>query len=298
MFNGKYTSLERVVEKAYRDAGLESVDWENAIEWAGELIGLLGSPAQYVDKTTNGTEGNFPPILIKDNRGELPDDFILKTDIRRIKVNDDGSIIGMSQMVESSDDFYLTPTNNNIYSSSISDPIFKTYELIEDEEGENTEVTPVTYTADKQYISDNQIYTYKINGGFIFTDFSDGYIELSYKGYPSDERGLPLIPDDDSYIKALEWYIIAMLDLRKWRQNPSPQNKSILNHSETQRDWYVGQSRNKFLIPDIDEMEALKNQWVRSIEKTNAHSNGFKTLGMPEIRYNHNRNIRLGRSRR
>ena len=137
---------------------------------------------------------------------------------------------------------------------------------------------------------------YKLDSGYIYTNFESGYVQVAYRGFPIDASGYPMIPDDPKVKEALKCHIIYKLDWKTWRKNPSPQNKSIVNDSEQQRNFYVAAAITKSHIPSIDKMESLKRQWLRNGQNINEHSNGFKTSNMQERRYNYN--SRNGRRRR
>ena len=51
--------------------------------------------------------------------------------------------------------------------------------------------------------SDRGELTFKTQGSVIFTSFKEGSIEISYKAIPVDEYGLPLLPDNPIFLKAL-----------------------------------------------------------------------------------------------
>lgn len=126
-------------------------------------------------------------------------------------------------------------------------------------------------------------YEYKINNGYIYTNFQEGYIELAYTGFVTDEHGFPMIPDDQKFIDAIRWSLIEHIDYKKWRVGEI--TDKVYNHSEQERAWYIGAARNKASIPSIGEMEKLKNMFLRSITKTDAYSNYFKYSNVPEARY-------------
>jgi hypothetical protein len=95
-----------------------------------------------------------------------------------------------------------------------------------------------------------------------------------------------MIPDDYKYIRAIEDYIIERIDYRVWRRSPSPQNKSILNDCEQESAFSIGSARTKGRIPSVDQMESIKNMWLRSIPRISEHSNNFNSLNKQEVRYN------------
>jgi len=70
-----YVSVNEIIEKVYRDNEYgHELDWGDAISWVGEVIGLIGAPAMFIEKTT-GNSLLTPDITIVDYRGELPIDF-------------------------------------------------------------------------------------------------------------------------------------------------------------------------------------------------------------------------------
>ena len=43
------------------------------------------------------------------------------------------------------------------------------------------------------------------------------------------------------------------------------------------------------MMPDADQMESVKNTWLRLVPNINEHSNFFRTMGEQEIIWNHNK---------
>lgn len=284
-FSGKYTSLISVIEKAFRDSGADNIDFENAIEWSVELMGLIGVPSIYVEKTTSGIDGMPSALLVENYRAKMPDDCERVISVRKAIVDTAGNVVGSSPMTESSNIFHPTNQTNSLGNTTTEwNPLVNidTFDPATEE---------FVHTIEQYEIdgADNRLdatYSYKLDQGYIFTNFKDGYILMAYLGLPIDADGFPMIPDDEKFKEALKWHIISKIDLRNWRINASPQNAAIRNDSEQRRDFYVAAARNKAHIPSIDKMEAIKNMWLRTIPKINEHKNGFATLNVSEQRYN------------
>ena len=69
MLNTKYVSVETIIAGVYRDLGLSSqINYEDAVEWIGEVIELMALPYQYLDKIAY--------LKIQDSRAELPCDLL------------------------------------------------------------------------------------------------------------------------------------------------------------------------------------------------------------------------------
>jgi hypothetical protein len=59
--------------------------------------------------------------------------------------------------------------------------------------------------------------TYKINDNYIITTFKEGAsVLMAYKAFPVDEDGYPLIPDNEKFKQAVQWYIMHKLAFRTW----------------------------------------------------------------------------------
>jgi len=146
--------------------------------------------------------------------------------------------------------------------------------------------TPVKIIGQQFKVNNEAQYEYKINNGYIYTNFKEGFLELVYTGFVTDVHGFPMIPDDQRYIEAVRWSLIEHLDYRKWRVGEI--TDKVYQHTQQQRDWYIASARSKASIPSIDKMEAIKNMFLRSIPKTNEHDTYFKYSNVEEARFTHN----------
>lgn len=145
--------------------------------------------------------------------------------------------------------------------------------------------TTFRYSTDSFHMSDDKHcnqpdLTYKIQGQVIFTSIKDGEIEIAYEAISIDEEGYPLIPDNSSFVKALELYIkkecfTILFDLGKI----TPQ---VYNNTLQQYSWAVGQAQNELVKPSIDQMQAIANSWNTLIPRTTSHASGFVSDGTME----------------
>lgn len=133
------------------------------------------------------------------------------------------------------------------------------------------------FSNDKERIID---LTYKIQGNCIFTNIEECEIEIAYRALPTDEDGLPLIPDDSTYLRALDAYVkkqwfTIQFDLGKI-------NPAILQKAEQDYAFYVGQAQSRMILPSIDEMESISNMWNTLVVRDNEHRKGFINSGTKE----------------
>lgn len=281
-YDNKFISLKAIIESVYRDSGIDEINFETALEDAAELIGLMGVPYTYIDKATDGVIA--PVSQVMGYRAMLPNDAAYIIGMRRIILDSNNVIIHSDPMIESSNIYQYSQMDEATSISNFVTPTASAPIMGFDEE-DNFVAT------DGQIIGSTPIgrkttpYSYRINNNIIYTDFKEGYINIIYKAFPTDEEGFLMIPDDEKLRAAVKYHLIYKIDYRRWRVNPaSPGMKALLNDSEQRRDFYVGAARNKAHIPSIDKMEAIKNRMLRSIPKINEHMNGFKSLNTQERR--------------
>lgn len=121
-------------------------------------------------------------------------------------------------------------------------------------------------------------YSYTVNDAFINTNFKEGTIGLAYIGIPIDTEGFPMIPNDEGYKEAMLKYIVMKLKYPEYIAGRYPLYK------ELEHDWhkYCAQARGNANMPSLDEMEAIKNQWVRLLPKMQEHKKFFRKLNSRE----------------
>lgn len=127
--------------------------------------------------------------------------------------------------------------------------------------------------------------SFKTQGRVIFTSIKEEKVDISYRAIMLDDDGLPLIPDNSVFLKALELYIkkewfTILFDMGKI----SP---AVLNNTQQSYAFVAGQCNNEFIIPSVSEMEAITNSWNQLIPRTNEFRYGFKNLGSKEYLRSH-----------
>jgi len=105
---GNYVPFSTIVEKVYRDAGFQQIDWNDAIEWIGDVIGLIGAKDAFKTITTNSIDGPAPLEII-DYRATIPSGFVNLVAARKVSIDSDGDIVGYQPMVYSTDMFFQSP---------------------------------------------------------------------------------------------------------------------------------------------------------------------------------------------
>jgi hypothetical protein len=133
-------------------------------------------------------------------------------------------------------------------------------------------------------------YSFYINDSYIITDIrgenvteTNSTICITYLGIPVDDEGYPLIPNDIHYLEACANYVTYMLDKREWRKGQIADK--VLDRSERDYLWSVGAAKGSANMPNVAQLEALKNVWVRLIPKQDQYSRFFIDNTNQEQRY-------------
>lgn len=122
--------------------------------------------------------------------------------------------------------------------------------------------------------------TFKTKGNVIFTSFKEGKILITYKAIQTDIDGLPMLPDNPVFLKALELYIkkewfTILFDMGKISQ-------VVFNNTRQEYAFKAGQCRNEFIIPSLSEMESITRMLNTLIPRTTEFNSSFKHLGNRE----------------
>jgi len=279
--NGRLLSLDRVFHGVLQDFPfIQEFSVPEAVEWCGTALDLIAVPYQYTEKVTDGnTELGHPcEIAIAKYRGQIPSDVI---SIIQIRDSDTGM-----PLMESSDSFHI---GNQQWEANIPDTQLTltsgTFQVT-DENGDlvdSTFTSPLLESSRKLKDGSQERLTYKLNGCYIFTNFEEGSLIMSYKAFPTDCNGYPLYPDSVKYTEALKYFVAEKIAQKLWLQGKLDSEK--FKYIQQQRDWYLGAATNSGLMPSVDQMEMWKQSFLRLIPNINAHVEGFKYQPDGEKRY-------------
>jgi hypothetical protein len=129
-------------------------------------------------------------------------------------------------------------------------------------------------------VPNSEAKTYTLNGNYINTEARDATIILSYKAFPVDEEGFPMVPKEVSVKTALFWYIVKQL-LMGGYVNPN----ISMQYAEEQWNWYCGQSRGKLNMPNLDQMEQIRKTMMRMIPQINLSEGYFVNQNTTDTLY-------------
>lgn len=251
----KTISSQAIIQKVFRDLKPADTSWTtDAVEWIGEALDFIGFHA--------GFEKRVKEVTIENFRGEIPCDLyqLMAVEYEGMPLVYGTDLTAYDQDRTTS----MTPESNS--STSTVARFETTPGTIQNSPTGQSTFKQTKTTMNRSQSSDY----YVINPNYIVTSFEEGTVKLHYDGYPLDDCGFPLIPDNIYYKQALEWYIIRQMLMGGYK------NENF-NWQIADQQWkrYCVAAQNDAAYPSIDKMESFKNMWVRLVPNINAHSDFF-----------------------
>lgn len=234
------TTIMRCADRIKRHPMMQDIPFETIVDYLVDFIQILGVPDLFTEKTE---------ILdVKNYRAVLPCDFVSMIQVR-------------AEMRKKPDDAKLA------YNTS-----FVTYRYATD----SFHLSP-----DKRRIGlGGTDYTYKIQGGMIYTSTEDKPIEIAYRAIAVDSEGYPLVPDNPKFLRAFDAYVkknwfTILFDMGKVLP-------AVLQNAQQEYAWAVGACESEFHKLTPDKAESLYNIWNNLIIRANEHRHGFANAGAKE----------------
>lgn len=268
----KLDSIDVVLNKVIRDLGLgeNEIPYQDMVEWCAEALEHIGSYAQFEDK--------IGEILIENYEGFLPCDLykVVKMDI------------GCE----------ITPPSGGFYGGSLQQELNEAgvdYESLGAYTRFRLIQVPGLAKQENQYVGTPEVLRrlannpnlglhthtdldYKVNFNQIVTSFCHGIIRIQYLAFPIDDRGYPLVPDSQSFRDALFWKIAYQIAIRNPMCLPNQMMRDV-RYSKAEWNKYCMQARASANMPDLAQMERLKNNWLRLHNVLDEDANNYKDLG-------------------
>lgn len=254
-------SAMAIIAKVYRDHNIDDNIELDAIEWMGEALEAIGAGTQKIQKeewivATNHT-ATLPSDLETLNSVYVVDEAPLKDNWQEEDFPYDLSQVKdlPKHMIGRSDQLLHDGIGDS--STDLPESSFNTsddYRTIFQELQGEPEVEP-----DKNSLAATYSETYHLNGNQLKTSFENGLVLVSYMGYPLDDHGYPLVPDNYAFKEALTWYIAKKLILGG--------KKLMIGYDTANQQWlkYCTQARNKANMPDLDAYQNFHQSWVQMV---------------------------------
>ena len=298
------TSIKRVIAKVLTDRDAKEGDHRisDMVEWCGEALEKIGAFPYFEDRVA-GKE-NEPLLELVNYQAKLPAGFH-----RLIQVGysptEDGSFYPMRYATGSfegmrgltSDEVAVDLDNlAAIPDADVVTIAMSLYDLdyaaallkINNEPATRNLIAGLLLRNDRAVegtTSRTSDYVYVVTpGGWIKTNKETGYLMVAYQAIPLDTDGYPLVPDDQSFLEALYWYINMKLMYPDWVAGRV--RDAVYYDARRSWNYYCKQAYGNAMMPSADQLESFKNSWLRLVPEIKEHANFFSTLGQEQVVYN------------
>ena len=293
--NFKYTTLDRVLSKLYRDLGLEGISETDVIEWVGEALEGIGVVSLYEEAVAF--------ITIENHQATLPNGLHSIIQIARNNNSEEKETCAaevVAEIIETVVDPQPIPLDckGNLLETPELAYYRPYFDLQYEYHGWNTGKTRQGYTpvrlANHSFFNsivcreEEGAYTtsvdeYTLQDDVVRTSFKEGQIALAYTRQKIDEEtGYPMIPDDYSVITAITMYITMKYMARMWYMGREGYGDKM-QKAESDWQWYCKQASNKAMMPHgVDDYQNLLEEKNQLIPKHNRYYGFFGKLGRKE----------------
>lgn len=293
----KMISSQSVIAKVIADLDLKEKDLRIADmrEWIGEAMEKIGAVAQL--------DHRVKVVPINGYQAKMPCDLYRLNQVAYSSKEEGGWL----PMIKSTGSFgaYTLKSKTSQEGMLIKDdamiPIVKNvFNLIDDKDAldkinQNPNIRHTLGTLINQYTWGNNTsdatpfsynLQYSIKPGYVYTNVPEGYLKLSYHAIHTDNEGMPMIPDLQSYTEAIYWYVVMKLSYPKFYKGQMSQ--AVYYDIRNSWNFYCKQAYAEAMMPNTDELQTVSNAWHTLVPEINDHSTFFDTTGDRQIIYNWN----------
>lgn len=304
----KFTNIRLILEKLRRNPMLRRLPLETIVDYTEDFIRIVGCPCEFLEKVCT--------VKIDRYKGSLPDDF---HEVIQVREASDSSAAEdyvknevlkdiMYSVMNRFDDDYgelvvqlewdANPASiQKLY--SLRDIDFGVYgticvQLDVDNSGDtDADMSGFSFVSGYRSMRGStdsfhmngkpkncRELTYKIENNRIFTSEETGYVEVAYKALAIDDDGLPLIPDNSKFTRALEWYI--KLQYYTILFESGQVDARVLQNTQQEYCWAVGAYESECHMLTIDEMQSLTNSLNQLAVRIDEHDKSFIHEGTRE----------------
>ena len=127
---------------------------------------------------------------------------------------------------------------------------------------------------------------YDIKPGYLMCNVPEGYVKISYHAIYTDDEGMPMIPDLNSYFEAVYWYVAMKLYYPKYLNGNISQH--VYYDMKRSYNFYRKQAYAESLLPNQDELNGLTAQWNKLVPTIDDDRTFLSNISDNEHVYNHN----------
>ncbi len=140
--------------------------------------------------------------------------------------------------------------------------------------------TKFQHSLDEDSYNTNVDKLYNISGGYIFVEDETATLEMCYEAFPIDERGYPLIPDDQKVLEYAKEYISEKITFNLLAAGKV--TRDIWDVIDKRRMFKAGAAHSSLIMPDVDTMESWTWARLRLMPRIMDHETSFAYFGSRE----------------
>lgn len=304
MIDNKLVSSKAILAKIIADLDLkeDEIRITDISEWIGEAMEKIGAIQQLEHKTEN--------IPVKDYQAKLPCDLYRLNQVAFSFSNSCGWL--PMRKVTNSFGIYKKCNKDNCETKMLIQdeallPLVKNlYNLVDDREAldiinSDSNIKNTLSALVNQYTIPsvngklipgnpsvmNSTLQYSTKPGYITVNVPCGWVKISYHAIITDENSMPMIPDNPAYFEAIFWYVAMKMSYPKYLKGQMSQN--IYYDMKNSWNFYRRQAYAEAMMPGVDELESIKNDWHKLYPEFDDHNTFFESTGDEQILYNQNR---------
>lgn len=284
----KYASSKEIVNNFFRNTAYnDQFNLGDAAYWIYEALELIGSPMQYIPKVIGHTgdasynlggtiqAGPPAPITHPPTPHTHVTPYTASTVIGHYKVQLPADF---HKLIAISVDGVLAVPTQNMFHHLLDGGCcgYDVAQLPSDTFYDNfgNTFSPQALPLNTRVVASPP--TFSINNNYITFDVKEGKVCMAYLAFPLDDEGLPLIPDDVKYKRAVSSYLQMKMDQVAWRQGMVPDK--VYFKSEEDWKWDVASVSSHLKMPDVSQMESLRRQLTKMVVRTEDFRTGFSTM--------------------
>lgn len=274
-------SCKRVIAKVMTDLDLQEGNHRitDMIEYIGSALKMIGAFPQMVTKVA-GKEG-IPSLKIHDYQVKLPEDLYTINQVAYshhekgpwYPVRYSTGSFSFNHAVTNKQGYYdehgtyIDPTTND-------ENLGTGYPTLSDVEGYRA-------TSTEHDTIESKDLTYNIvPGGWLKINSRHGHLMISYQAIPVDEDFFPMVPDDEAFLEALYWYINMKITYPEWKAGRV--RDAVYYDTKSSWNYYRKQAYGNAMMPNSDQLESIKNVWLRLVPLINEEKSFFSTMSEQE----------------
>ncbi len=131
---------------------------------------------------------------------------------------------------------------------------------------------------------DRQSSYYTLNGPYMQTSQESMFIKIHFLTLPVDKEGYPMIPDNEHYIQACQWFVLREL-IGSGYEHKLWKGQQGWSQCDTQWEREFAFAVGEITYPSIDRMERLRTWAERLVPPRNLAEDFFVSSGKQNVFY-------------